>query len=233
MQARKWISFYSMSEPASADPQPLQVFLCHSSGDKDKVRDLCRRLRMEDGIDPWFDEERLLLGQAWQDEITKALRRSDVVIVCLSNGSITKEGYLNREIKYALDVAEEKLENAIFLIPTKLEPCEVPERWRKWQWATLYEASGYERLVSALRMRQGQKAATPSPHVRPANPQPGSNPVLSPGPQPSPVKRLETTSVSPKGKPPVETDSPRGRRFRLQGYLVWSKYSCGAAVVPK
>ena len=158
---------------ATDKPQSLRVFLCHSSGDKPAVRELYQRLCAE-GIDAWLDEEKLLPGQDWQREIPKAVRASDVVIVCLSRGSITKAGYVQREIKFALDVADEQPEGAIFLIPAKLEECEVPDRLSRWQWVNLYEAKGYERLMRALRTRaealgislspvQAQPAYTPHP----------------------------------------------------------------------
>ena len=38
-----------------SESEPLRVFLCHSSEDKRKVRNLCGNLR-RDGIDPWLDE---------------------------------------------------------------------------------------------------------------------------------------------------------------------------------
>jgi formylglycine-generating enzyme required for sulfatase activity len=154
-------------------PQSLRVFLCHSSGDKPAVRELHQRLCAE-GIDAWLDEEKLLPGQDWQREIPKAVRASDVVIVCLSRGSVTKEGFVQKEIRFALDVADEKPEGAIFLIPARLEECDVPERLRRWHWVNLYEAKGYERLMRALRARaealgislspvQPQPAYTPHP----------------------------------------------------------------------
>ena len=133
-------------------PRRLRVFLCHSSGDKPAVRDLCRRLK-SDGVEPWLDEERLLPGQDWRDEIPQALHNSDAVIVCLSRASVTKEGYLQKELKYALDVADEKPEGTIFIIPLKLEECEVPRRLSQWQWASLPEPGGYERLIVALNRR--------------------------------------------------------------------------------
>ncbi len=133
-------------------PRSLRVFLCHSSGDKPTVRELYQRL-CADGIDAWLDEEKLLPGQDWQREIPRAVRASDVVIVCLSRSSITKAGYVQKEIKFALDVADEQPEGTIFLIPAKLEACEVPERLTRWQWVNLYEPKGYERLMKALRAR--------------------------------------------------------------------------------
>jgi hypothetical protein len=86
-----------------------QVFMCHSSGDKIAVRELSERLK-RDGSRPWLDEEAILPGQEWQTEITKAVRASDVIIVCLSKASINKEGFVQREIRVALDVADEKPE---------------------------------------------------------------------------------------------------------------------------
>jgi hypothetical protein len=109
----------------------LKVFLCHSSGDKPAVRDLYDRLRSAaDYITPWLDEEDLLPGQRWQDEIPKAVRDSDAVIVCLSQSSVNKKGYVQKEIKYALDVADEQPGGTIFLLPALLEDCELPERLR-------------------------------------------------------------------------------------------------------
>jgi hypothetical protein len=137
----------------SADP-PIasnigKTFLCHSSSDKPSVRALRRRL-LDDKIQPWFDEEDILPGQDWDLAIRKAIRASDVVLVCLSRASVSKIGYLQKEIKHVLDVADEQPEGAIFLIPVRLEPCEVPERLRRWQWVDLFEEGGYPRLLRAL-----------------------------------------------------------------------------------
>ena len=132
--------------------RPLKVFLCHASGDKPPVRDLYKRLSME-GVDAWLDKEKLLPGQDWQVEIPRAVRDADVVVVCLSNKSITKEGYVQKELKFALDIAEEKPEGTIFLIPARLEDCLVPERLNRWQWVDLYEENGFVQLLRSLRLR--------------------------------------------------------------------------------
>lgn len=130
--------------------RPLRAFLCHSSGDKPAVRELYYRLR-SNGIDPWLDEEDLLPGQDWQREIPKAVRESDVVIVCLSRGSVTKTGYVQKEIKFALDVADLQPEGGIFIIPAKLEDCEVPERLSHLHWVNLFEEPGYSLLLRTLQ----------------------------------------------------------------------------------
>ena len=128
---------------------PLRIFLCHSSGDKTEVRNLYQRLS-SDGFDPWLDEENILGGQKWEPEIARAVKNSDVVIVCLSHKAINKAGYVHKEIKYALDKADEQPEDTISLIPLKLEECDVHERLQSWQWVNLFEEKVYERLMSSL-----------------------------------------------------------------------------------
>jgi hypothetical protein len=130
----------------------MRIFLCHASSDKPDVRDLYRRL-CADGFQPWLDEQDLLPGQSWMEEIPKAIHSSAAVIVCLSPASISKEGYLQKEIRYALDVADEKPEGTIFIIPLKLKECDVPPRLSQWQSANLYEPDGYQRLLRGLRER--------------------------------------------------------------------------------
>jgi hypothetical protein len=137
---------------ANETKRPLKVFLCHASADKPAVRALYQRL-VRDGVDAWLDKEKLLPGQDWRLEIPRAVQESDVVVVCLSNNSITKEGYVQKEIKFALDKASEKPEGTIFLIPARLEECNVPSQLGLWQWVDLFESDGYEWLMRSLRLR--------------------------------------------------------------------------------
>jgi anti-anti-sigma factor len=138
--------------PAANERSPLVVFLCHSSGDKDAVRVLHGRLRAARAR-PWLDEVDLVPGQVWEREIPAAVRRSDAVLVCLSAESVAKTGFLQKEIKFALDAAEEQSDDSIFIIPGRLETCDVPERLRRWQWVDLFAADGYDRLITALQAR--------------------------------------------------------------------------------
>jgi hypothetical protein len=130
----------------------LRAFLCHSSGDKPAVRGLYDRLRASN-IDAWLDEKKLLPGQDWNFEIGKAIRASDVVIVCLSNNSVSKEGYVQKEIVRALDIADEKPEGTIFIIPLKLEECQIPQRLIRWHCVNLFEDDGYNQLMRSLQHR--------------------------------------------------------------------------------
>ncbi len=139
--------------------RPLKAFLCHASGDKPAVRELYKHLVFE-GVDAWLDKENLLPGQDWRVEIPRAVHEADVVIVFLSEKSVSKEGYIQKEIKFALDIAEEKPEGTIFLIPARLEECAVPERLSRWHWVDLYEEDGFIKLLRSLKLRANAVGAT-------------------------------------------------------------------------
>jgi REP element-mobilizing transposase RayT len=137
------------------ETRKLRVFLCHSSQDKPIVRELCRRLSAEGWIDPWLDEEKLLPGMDWDIEIEKAVEAADAVIVCLSNNSVTKEGYVQKELRFVLDIAFEKPEETIFIIPLRLDDVRPSRRLKTWQYVDYFPAerknSTYGRILAALK----------------------------------------------------------------------------------
>ena len=141
------------SQNISSKVRKIKVFLCHGSEDKSRVRELYQQLS-QDGFQPWLDEEDILPGQEWEQEIPQAVRRSDVVIVFLSKLAIVKTGYVQKEIKFALDVADNQPEGSIFIIPARLEECLVPQRLSRWQWVNLFQPDGYSRLVQALQQQR-------------------------------------------------------------------------------
>jgi formylglycine-generating enzyme required for sulfatase activity len=188
-----------MSSPN--DQKKLQVFLCHASADKPAVRQLYKRLVGLNWVKPWLDKENLLPGQNWREEIPKAVRASHVVLVCLSHHSITAEGYVQKEIADALDVAKEKPENTIYLVPLRLEECEPPTRLANLHWVDYFEEDGFEYLLRSLRFRAIGLGITID-NVAPAivvPVTPTSSPASVIKPTPSPNIRLQ----------PVETEQSR------------------------
>jgi formylglycine-generating enzyme required for sulfatase activity len=136
--------------------RPLRVFLCHSSNDKPAVRELYQKLRAEPWIEPWLDEEELFPGMDWNMEIEKAIEATDVILVSLSKNSITKEGYVQREIRIALDYADYKPEGTLFIIPVRLEECTPPKRLARWQYADYFKGQrerALQRLLVSLKKR--------------------------------------------------------------------------------
>lgn len=128
----------------------LKVFLCHGSEDKQAARAIYNQLRQADMI-PWLDEVDILPGQEWEAAIREAVRACHIILVLLSNTSVSKTGYIQKEIRFALERADELPEGKTYIIPVKLEECAVPRSLSKWQWLNLFEAGGRERLFSHLQ----------------------------------------------------------------------------------
>jgi len=127
------------------------------------VRELYRRLN-SDGFRPWLDEEELIPGHRWETEIRKAVRESDVVLVCLSQRSASKEGSSGKSSSLPWTAPTKKPEGTIYVIPVRLQECEIPKRLAQWQWVNIYEKTGYARLLVALRLRASQRqGAAPQP----------------------------------------------------------------------
>src|SRR5258706_11028742 len=129
--------------------RPLRVFLSYSPEDTVIVKEHYQNLLAND-IDAWLNEESLLPGQERELEIPKAAKNAEAFIIFLSNKSINQEGYFQKEIKLALDIADEKPEGAIFIIPARLEDCVLPSRISKWQWVDLFSDSGFSKLMKSL-----------------------------------------------------------------------------------
>jgi formylglycine-generating enzyme required for sulfatase activity len=137
--------------------RPLKVFLYHAPTDRLATRDLYLRL-IKDGVDTWLVKEKLLPGQDWKQELQRAVREADIVVVCISREFALVETR-QKEVQAAFDSTIEELNGEIFVIPVRLEACDLPEYLRNWQRVDLFEEDGYEELMRALQAQANQIGA--------------------------------------------------------------------------
>jgi formylglycine-generating enzyme required for sulfatase activity len=135
----------------------IQIFLAHASEDKPAVLALYNRLKQA-GYKPWLDKKDLIPGQIWRDEIPKAIKASQIFLACLSGKSANKQGYIQRELRIALNTLGEMLPGTIFFIPMRLEECEIPDlrmsevglNLRDIHRLDYWEEDGFEQLERAI-----------------------------------------------------------------------------------
>jgi hypothetical protein len=101
------------------------IFISYAREDSEAARRLYDDLK-KSGLIPWLDKESLIPGQNWKNSIKIAIKNSRFVIAILSSNSVGKRGYIQKEFKYGLDVLDEFPESQIFVIPVRLDDCEVP-----------------------------------------------------------------------------------------------------------
>jgi hypothetical protein len=149
---------HATEQPNKKQPEEsrLQVFLCHASEDKPEIRNLYQHLQLDD-FEVWLDEVNIIPGTRWRDEIARALRQADVILICLSRQSVTKTGFLQKELTIALDLLDQHPEDEIFIIPVRLDDCKVPSRLEDIQRVDLFTPTGYGKLTTALKTKAKQK----------------------------------------------------------------------------
>jgi hypothetical protein len=106
-----------------------KVFLAYVLEDAAKVERIFDQLAAC-GFDPWMDRKKLLPGQNWPRAIERAIETSDFFLACFSRDSVGKRGGFQAEIHYALECARRIPLDEIFILPVRLDPCDVPGRIR-------------------------------------------------------------------------------------------------------
>ncbi|MBC8548416.1 MAG: TIR domain-containing protein [Candidatus Brocadiales bacterium] len=102
-----------------------RVFISYAKEDLLAAKEIYEYLQ-KNGFSPWMDKYNLFPGQNWDLEIRAEIHRSDYIIICLSQNSVSKRGYFQKELRIALLAAEEMPEDDILIIPTRIEECDVP-----------------------------------------------------------------------------------------------------------
>lgn len=128
------------------------VFISYAREDEKSAIEICESL-VREGFSVWMDKKNLMPGQDWKTEIEKAISTSDVFVACLSNHSVSKIGFVQAELKRALDVADLMPEGKIFIIPIRLDDCQVPHKLKGLQWVNYFELKSRDNLFKAIAQR--------------------------------------------------------------------------------
>jgi len=138
----------------------VKIFICYAREDFGQADRIYRRLKFEKYI-PWMDKKNIVGGQDWDLEITRMIEEeSNFFLACLSNNSVSKEGYVQKELKKGFEILDRQPEGRIYLIPVRLDECKVPQRLKKLHWVNLFEFQGMENLLRAIGEGCKQKGFT-------------------------------------------------------------------------
>lgn len=160
-----------------------RIFLAHGSEDKTEVRRLYADLKRR-GFDPWLDEEDLVPGQIWNEEIPRAIREAGVFLACLSSRSAGRIGYVQNEFRLALAALSERPAGSIYLVPVRLDDCEIPDlqlpdrglSLRQLHWVDLWRHGGLDRLARAIEQALANRRPWPPDDRRSAPTSSGDSP---------------------------------------------------------
>jgi TIR domain len=139
---------------SSNKSQEIIVFISYAREDTEAAKRLYEDLKNA-GLTPWLDKESLIAGQNWKTAIRKAIENSRYFIPIFSPISVAKKGYVQKEFKYALEVLDEFPESEIFVIPVRLDVCEIPyEKLKDIEYVDLFPDwnKGLQRIRKAMKV---------------------------------------------------------------------------------
>ena len=163
----------------TTEPQfEWDVFLSHSSCDKDAARDLGLRLA-DDGLRIWFDEWIIRPGDNIVAAIEDGLQKSRTVLLLVSGDALASD-WVTLERQTA--VFRDPVNRNRRFIPVRLDDAEIPDTLRCFRyvdWRSDDRMAPYEQLLAACR----------SPHRAPV-PKATYHSVFTPGAPPTNAKLL-------------------------------------------
>ncbi|MEM8930613.1 MAG: ClpXP protease specificity-enhancing factor SspB [Acidobacteriota bacterium] len=130
------------------------VFISYARENAEIALKIYRDLRRR-GISAWIDTEDLLPGQRWAEIIEQQLRGCSHVLVLISNASVNKRGYVQKEVHLALETLLELPPEQTYLIPARLDDVTpVHRRLLDLHWVDLfpdYEA-GFSKILRSIQV---------------------------------------------------------------------------------
>jgi uridine kinase len=131
-----------------------KVFISYAKEDAEIAERLYVDLK-RCGVQTWLDSENLLPGQNYKLTIEKAIEECSYFIALLSSNSVSKQGFIQKELKKSLDMLDLIPSNKIFIIPVRLDSCSPDyEKLKYIHYADLFPQyeKGFAKLLQVLAL---------------------------------------------------------------------------------
>ena len=146
---------------ASARNQP-RVFISYAKEDFSIAKKIAAKLE-EAGCAVWFDKKSLIPGQDWRKEIEREIPKSHFLILLCSNNGLRRREFYHAEQRLALETQAQIPEDQLYLIPVRLDGCEMPSEISRHHYLDWYNNEQNEQqLLKAIAL--GMVKMRNSPH---------------------------------------------------------------------
>lgn len=129
-----------------------RIFICYARRDEELARRLYEDLKKE-GYCVWIDVVDLRPGEVWKSRISREIQSSRLFIALMSKYSLSRRGYVQRELKEGIDVLREMPDDRIFMIPVRVDHCRPADPiLAELNWVDLFPDydRGYNRILESL-----------------------------------------------------------------------------------
>jgi len=125
------------------------VFISYAKEDSLVAEKIYKKLK-EDNLKPWLDIHHLTVGVNWNLKIQETINKCQFFMLLLSKNSMNKKGFIQKEIKIALEIVDLLPSTEIFILPIKLDDCEIPSSLGKYQWVEYSNPNYYTKIKSSI-----------------------------------------------------------------------------------
>jgi tetratricopeptide (TPR) repeat protein len=131
--------------------------ISHAKEDLNIAQRLYNDLK-EKKLFPWLSSKDILPGQKIKATINDAIRKSDYFLALLSSNSVTKKGYIHKELKIALDIMDEYPSPLdIFIIPVRIDECNpFNDKLHDYHWVDLFPTyiDGFNKILTVFSRKK-------------------------------------------------------------------------------
>ncbi|MCP4350744.1 MAG: TIR domain-containing protein [Desulfobacterales bacterium] len=136
-----------------------RIFISYAIEDRDIAIKLHSDL-IAYGFKPWIACKNLLPGQNREFAIKTTIEKCSYFIPLLSINSVSKRGFVQKELKIGLEILKTVPNSEPFIIPVRIDNCRpVDDELRKIQWADLFPSyeEGLKSILQALKNKSNPK----------------------------------------------------------------------------
>ncbi|HAO23236.1 MAG TPA: hypothetical protein DCQ37_23990, partial [Desulfobacteraceae bacterium] len=134
----------------------MKIFISYAKEDSEFALRLYDDLKNA-GLTPWIEGKDLLPGQDWKAAISYEIRKSRYFIALLSSTALSERGYVQKEMKMALELLDEFPNDGVFVIPVRLDDCDpMDEKLRRLRPADLFPSyeDGLAKIMKTLGIQE-------------------------------------------------------------------------------
>jgi hypothetical protein len=128
------------------------AFISYARADAAYAKRLYNDL-LDSGVTPWIDTECIRPGENWRAAIRRGIKECRYFLALLSQHSVARRGFVQKELRIALELLDEFPDTAVFIIPLRLDDCHpTAERLHDLHWLDMFPSwdDGLRRLVDII-----------------------------------------------------------------------------------
>lgn len=103
----------------------IKIFISYAREDSTPASELYESL-IREGYKPCLDTNSVLPGEKWKQVVSAEIKKSRFFVGLISKNSV-KRGYVQKELKEALEILDEFPESGVFIIPVRLEAINISD----------------------------------------------------------------------------------------------------------